>query len=649
MPTPPASDMARFGDFVVDLRTGELSKNGVKVRVPVQPFQVLTLLLQRPGEMVTREELRDKLWPGNTFVDFDDGLNTAVRKLRQILGDSPEHSKYIETLPRRGYRLIPRVEVQSRPLAQKVPAEAPSAPAGQRQPPLPVPDRTGQNRAALTDALSSRSIWIGVLLAAAAVGALLVVTAYWWRQRSTGSPQRAAIRSLAVLPLANLSGDPNQEYFSDGISENLITNLGKLGGVRVISRTSVMQYKGTRKTLPEIAHELNVEAVVEGAVLRNQSRIRITAQLVRANPEEHLWADAYERDQTDLLAVQSDVAAAIATKVLGKLTPEQQDRLTSGHAINPDAQKSVFRAQFFRDNQRSAEGARKAVEYSQQATQLDPNSALAFTALSESYDALMSLGGTTPVEGMPKAQAAAERAVELDPGFAEAHTALAGVLQIYGWDRRGAEREIKRALELNPSDVRAHRAYAEYLSSVGETDEAVAEIKRAWQLDPLSLLANREVGRMLYFARRYDEAIAELAQTAEMFPDSGVIFNWLSMIYLAKGMPQKAVEMDLKDRANHGGAPEVLNALRSTFESSGTRAYWQKVLQLTEGEHPPYYYACARISIILGNKDDAFRWLNKAYQEHSVWMNWIKVDPALDPLRSDPRFQDLLRRMNLPS
>jgi TolB-like protein/DNA-binding winged helix-turn-helix (wHTH) protein/Flp pilus assembly protein TadD len=649
MPTPPASDMARFGDFVVDLRTGELSKNGVKVRVPVQPFQVLTLLLQRPGEMVTREELRDKLWPGNTFVDFDDGLNTAVRKLRQILGDSPEHSKYIETLPRRGYRLIPRVEVQSRPLAQKVPAEAPSAPAGQRQPPLPVPDRTGQNRAALTDALSSRSIWIGVLLAAAAVGALLVVTAYWWRQRSTGSPQRVAIRSLAVLPLANLSGDPNQEYFSDGISENLITNLGKLGGVRVISRTSVMQYKGTRKTLPEIAHELNVEAVVEGAVLRNQSRIRITAQLVRANPEEHLWADAYERDQTDLLAVQSDVAAAIATKVLGKLTPEQQDRLTSGHAINPDAQKSVFRAQFFLDNQRSAEGARKAVEYSQQATQLDPNSALAFTALSESYDALMSLGGTTPVEGMPKAQAAAERAVELDPGFAEAHTALAGVLQIYGWDRRGAEREIKRALELNPSDVRAHRAYAEYLSSVGETDEAVAEIKRAWQLDPLSLLANREVGRMLYFARRYDEAIAELAQTAEMFPDSGVIFNWLSMIYLAKGMPQKAVEMDLKDRANHGGAPEVLNALRSTFESSGTRAYWQKVLQLTEGEHPPYYYACARISIILGNKDDAFRWLNKAYQEHSVWMNWIKVDPALDPLRSDPRFQDLLRRMNLPS
>jgi tetratricopeptide (TPR) repeat protein len=202
---------------------------------------------------------------------------------------------------------------------------------------------------------------------------------------------------------------------------------------------------------------------------------------------------------------------------------------------------------------------------------------------------------------------------------------------------------------LNPSDVRAHRAYAEYLSSVGETDEAVAEIKRAWQLDPLSLLANREVGRMLYFARRYDEAIAELAQTAEMFPDSGVIFNWLSMIYLAKGMPQKAVEMDLKDRANHGGASEVLNALRSTFESSGTRAYWQKVLQLTEGEHPPYYYACARISIILGNKDDAFRWLNKAYQEHSVWMNWIKVDPALDPLRSDPRFQDLLRRMNLPS
>jgi TolB-like protein/Tfp pilus assembly protein PilF len=446
-----------------------------------------------------------------------------------------------------------------------------------------------------------------------------------------------------------LSGDPNQEYLSDGISENLITNLGKLGGVRVISRTSVMQYKSTRKTLPEIAHELNVEAVVEGAVLRNQSRIRITAQLVRANPEEHLWADAYERDQADLLAVQSDVAAAIATKVLGKLTPEQQDRLTSGHAINPDAQKSVFRAQFFLDNQRSAEGARKAVEYSQQATQLDPNSALAFTALSESYEALMSLGGTTPVEGMPKAQAAAERAVELDPGFAEAHTALAGVLQIYRWDRRGAEREIKRALELNPSDVRAHRAYAEYLSSVGETDEAVAEIKRAWQLDPLSLLANREVGRMLYFARRYDEAIAELAQTAEMFPDSGVIFNWLSMIYLAKGMPQKAVEMDLKDRANHGGAPEVLNALRSTFESSGTRAYWQKVLQLTEGEHPPYYYACARISIILGNKDDAFRWLDKAYQEHSVWMNWIKVDPALDPLRSDPRFQDLLRRMNLPS
>src|SRR6202171_306592 len=478
------SSAVRFGDFFLDLRTGELHKNGTRIRLAGQPFQVLTLLLREPGQMVTREELRSELWSEDTFVDFDDGLNTAIRNLRQALGDSAEHPTYIETLPRRGYRSIAPVE-------SDLPAQPPSSAHERATTPPTAPEVSVDLPHPFATTTRRPIASIGVLAAGAILISTLSVGLWWWRLRPLAKPP--VINSVAVLPLANLSGDPNQEYFSDGITEQLITNLGKVGGLRIISRTSVMRYKGSRKTLPEIARELNVDAIVEGAVLRSPQRVRITAQLVRGSPEEHLWAETYERDSTELLAVQNDLAAAITAKILGKLSPLQQAHLPSPQAINPEAHSAYMRARFFLQNRRSPEGARKALDYSLQATQLDPNSAPAFSALADSYVATSDLGAATAAEVMPAARAAAQRALALDPDLGNAHTSLADILLDYFLDWHGPEHEFKRALELNPSDAAAHVRYAGYLAAVGELDQAVAEAKRARDLDPLSLYSNREV------------------------------------------------------------------------------------------------------------------------------------------------------------
>jgi len=653
----PASttSIVRFGDLSLDLRTGELRKKGKRIRLQAQPFQVLALLLREPGALVTREELRKELWSDNTFVDFEDGLNGAIRKLRQVLGDSTEHPRYIETLPRRGYRFVGRIEPEPANAVPEHDAAAQQHPAIETRNTTPAwpsevitkapagsGNRSGVGRRRMV-------LVAAVILVAAATAIAVVGQRVGWRvQALLGTARNAPIRSVAILPLDNLSGDPNEEYFSDGITEQLITDLGKAGGLRVISHTSAMHYKGSRKTLPEIARELNVDAIVEGAVMHNQNRVRITAQLVRGSPEEHLWAESYERNATDLLDLQNEVAAAIAAKILGKISPEQRAQFAAATPTNPEAYAAVMRARFYIHNRRSAEGARKALQYSMQATQLDGRSAVAYSALADSYEAMSFLGAALPSEVMPKAEAAAERALTLDPELGPAHLALEGILETYYWSWRGAERECKRALELNPNDSGAHGAYAEYLAAVGRLDEAVEEAKRARGLDPLSLLSNREVARILYYARRHEESLAELRQVGEMFPDSAVVYNWVDWNYEVQGLRERAVEADLENEQTNGRSTEVLAELRQVYKNVGPRGYWEKAVQLaSDGRAPLDPYELALMYIQLGKKKEALHCLEKAYQERTIFMTWIKVDPMLDPLRAELQFKDLLRHMGL--
>jgi TolB-like protein/DNA-binding winged helix-turn-helix (wHTH) protein len=435
--------LVRFGIFEADLRTGELRKSGRKINVQEQPFQVLAMLLERPGVMVTREELRKKLWAADTFVDFDTGLNKAIMKIREALDDSADTPRFVETLPRRGYRFIVPVER----------AGAGTAMAG-----VAPPEESRVGRA--LHQTRRREQWAVALAGAALVAALLSLIARDWRLRGQARPR---IDSIAVLPLENLSGDKEQEYFADGMTDQLITELAKISSLRVISRTSIMQYKAAHKPLPEIARELGVDAVVEGTVVRSGQKVRITAQLIQARDDRHLWSEKYERDPSDILTLQGEVAQAIASQIRIKLTAQERTSLVRARPVNPQAYEAYLKGNFFR-NKVTEEGLDKSIESFTQAIELDPAYAQGYAGLSQSYVYLGIFGLRPSGEVYPKARAAAKKALELDETVAEAHNTLADVKKGYEWDWAAAEAEYKRALELNPSYSLAHGWYADYLS-----------------------------------------------------------------------------------------------------------------------------------------------------------------------------------------
>ena len=458
------------------------------------------------------------------------------------------------------------------------------------------------------------------------------------------------IESLAVLPLANLSGDTQQEYFSDGMTEELITNLGKISALRVISRTSVMRYKKTEKPLPQIARELGVEGIVEGSVLRVGDRVRITAQLIRAEQERHLWAESYERDLRDILALQSEVARAIASEIRIKVTPQEQTRLASARPVNPEAYEAYLRGRYFW-NKRTEEAVKKAIEFFGQALEKDPTYALAYVGLADCYGVLGDYSFLSPKEAFPRAKAGATKALELDETSAEAHTSLAIIKDDYEWDWPGAEREFKRALELNPNYATAHHWYSDHLEIVGRHDEAIAEIKRAQQLDPLSLIIKAIVGRRFHSARRYDEAVEQLRQTLEMDPNFAVAHWLLGETYEQKAQYESAIAEYQKARTASGGSVYVVAALGRAYAAAGKRREALKILgELEELSKRRYVSASsvADIYIALGEKDQALEWLEKGYRDRDEGMVRLNWEATLDPLRSDPRFQGLLRRMNFP-
>ncbi len=487
---------------------------------------------------------------------------------------------------------------------------------------------------------------------AAGLAGLTLLALLLWRNRGglrKGVLGPSRIEAVAVLPLQNLSRDPEQEYFADGMTEALIADLAKIAALRVISRTSVMQYKGTKKPLPEIARELNVHAVVEGAVLRSGDRVRITAQLIEATTDRHLWAESYERDFRDILALQSEVARAIASEIKIKVTPQEQARLAQTRPVNPGAYEAYLKGSYY-SNKRTEEAITKAIEYFEKAVEKDPGYALAYAGLADSYSLLVRYGAVQPREAMPKAKVAAQKALQFDDTLAEAHTSLAYASLHHDWNWKAAEQQFKRAIELTPNYATAHQWYARYLTAMGRFEEAIRQVQRARELEPLSLIINSAVGYAYYFARQYDRAIEESRKALEMEPNFSRTHWNLGLAYEQKGMFEPAIAEFQQAIALSGESPVIQAALAHAYAVAGKRGEAQKALdglkELSSRRYVPSY-PIAGIYAGLGDRDQAFRWLEKAYEERDNGLPYLKVDPILDVLRRDERFAALVRRVGL--
>jgi TolB-like protein/Flp pilus assembly protein TadD len=561
----------RFGSFELDLRAGELRRQGVKLKIQEQPFQILAMLLKHSGQVVTREELRSRLWPSDTFVDFDHSLNKAINKLREALGDSAENPRFIETLAKRGYRFL---------------ADLKSAPG--------------------------------------------------------------RIQSLLVLPLENLSRDPEQEYFADGLTEELITKLTRISALRVLSRTTAMYYKGVRKPLPEIARELQVEGIVEGTVLRSGEQVRISAQLIHAPTDTHLWAESYERELQNVLALQSEVAQAIAREVQVKLTPQEQAQLAEERSVDPEAYAAYLKGRYHW-NRRRGEELPKAVRCFQQAIAKDPAYASAYAGLADSLSTFGTWSFVPPNEGCAKAKGFALRALDIDPSLGEAHVSLAWATAWYDYDFVAAEREFERAIELNPRYPTAHYWFGFFLALMGRYEESYTELIRAIRLDPLSGVIHWGLGFVYWCARRYDQVIEQSEKALELDASFAPAHALLGWAYPCKSLPEPAITSLRKAVELSHGASQWVGSLGEAYALAG---YWdeaRKILeQLQEVSKQRYVtpYIIGRIYAALGEKDEALRWLETAYQERAAWMIFLKTDPRFDDLCPDPRFQDLMRRMN---
>jgi TolB-like protein/DNA-binding winged helix-turn-helix (wHTH) protein/Flp pilus assembly protein TadD len=634
----PVSRVLRFDNFELDLRAGELRKGGVKLRLQGQPIQVLAALLNSAGALVTREELRAQVWPAETFVDFDHGLHNAIARLRETLGDSAGTPRYIETLPRRGYRFIGTVErigpEQPLPAAANAPSPSPSLEA----PVVPVRSR-------------SRTVVITALLMTLALAAILVLIPAL-SHRAAATP---LVRSIAVLPLANFSGDPAQEYFVDGMTDELITDLAKIGALRVISRTSVMRYKGTKKGLPEIARELNVDGIVEGSVMRSGQRVRITAQLLYGPTDKHLWADTYDRDLGDVLTLQSDVARAIAQQVRAQLTPQQQARLGARHPVNPEAYDSYLKGRYYLSNQFTmAQSLNMAKTYFEEAVRKDSGFAQAYAGLADAYLYLAMFRQMSPESAYRSAEEADRQALALDDGIGETYDTLGVLSWRYNWDWDATEREFNQAIALAPSYICAHEDRAEYLAFRGRRSEAEAEMVKIRAFDTSFSSTLTDIG-VDYQLRDFDRLLEASQRGVALNPN-----EWLEHFYLGVGYEgtgkqlesvaeyQKAVELS-------GGDQDATAALAHAYAGVGRRAETQKILrdalrdleqESTKVRVSPYLIAT--LYAALGDKDTAFHFLERAYREKSLDLSWhLNADLRIDNLRSDPRYQSLLSRVGL--
>jgi len=645
----------RFGVFELDLKSGELRKDGVPIGLAPQPFKILALLAGHAGKLVSREEVQNQIWGSETFVDFDQGLNFAIKKIRGALGDDAETPRYIETLPRRGYRFIAPVEKVvdgaieaaevSRPNddastlrasdSSAVCSEIPGAEAhSSGLPRTERPTNRTRLRYIVTLALGA-IVALGIAVAALDSGSL--------RQRFFARATPRQIQSIVVLPLENLSGDPAQDYFADGMTDELTTDLAQNRTLLVISRTSAMQYKGTKKPLLQIARELKVDAVVEGAVLRSGNRVKITARLIQAATDRHLWAKSYERDLRDIIGLEREAALAIASEIRAELPLRQSKHLASARPVVPEAYEAYLKGRFFW-NKFTSEGWLKGIEYFNGAIHIDPSYAPAYAGLADCHLLLGTYGIVPPREAMPKGIAAAQKSLELEESSAEAHFSLAFAKTTFEWDWIGAEREFKRGFELNPSYAMGHNWYSLYLLSLGRFEEAISEQERARDFDPLSLIINTNLSRTLVYARQYDRAIEQGLKTVELDPNFGLIHGWLMEAYVRKGMYKEAV----RERQRLVGDSNEAAKLEAVFKVSGYRGILRRdIITMKDVSKRSYFPANILASIFaeLDDKEEAVRWLEKAYEERDPALAQLKVAPEYDKLQSDPRFQALVLKV----
>ena len=627
-----SSRVVRFGVYEVDLRTKELRKNGVLLRLQGQPFQILAVLLERSGEMVTREELRQTLWPADTFVDFDNSVNGAINRLREVLGDSAENPRFIQTLPRRGYRFIAPVESTpsnvTSPVAETV---------------LPVQERDAPG------ARPRRPLAKGLLLAAGiSLGSvLLFVGLYQWKFTVRHQPISTPIRSIAVIPLTNLTGDPSQEFFSDGMTDALITNLAQIHALRVISRTSTMRYKGTHKPLQQIGRELNVDAVVEGTVFLSGERVRINVQLLETSSDRHLWARSYERNLEDVLALQDEVAESIAREIQVKVTAQENALLTTSQPVNKDAYLDYLQGRALW-SKRTEVATQKSIEYFESALLKEPQFAPALSGISDAYSLLGFYGAMPPQDAYTRAEIAANSALRIDSNLAEAHVSLGDVSLWSDWNWAAAEAEFKEGIELNPNYETGYRKYSNLLAARRRNDEALALARRALELDPRSPTMATHLAWMLFLSGQPDAAIEQLRNTIDLDPYYARAHRDLAIVLAHQGNVAESLRESRRAIELSEASPLTLEALGYAYARAGQKGQLDGVLRQLDQQRAhryvsPFYQAV--LYAASGRKDRAFDWLERAYRERSPQLAWLQVYPPLDELRSDPRFGELVQRV----
>ena len=640
----------RFGPFEAKPRAQELSKNGTPLRLRGQPFAILELLLNRAGEVVTREEIRQKLWPADTFVDFEHGLNTSIKKLRQALCDSATEPRYIETIPRLGYRFIAPVEATVEAKAKKPTAVVETVAEEDSKGPV---SKVGGGRPRL-----HLFLVLAVLVLAAAALVFNVAgarTRLFALFRSTKNASVAVasapkpLPSIAVLPLQNLSNNSAEDYFADGMTDELTTDLAQFGRLRVISRTSAMHYKGASKTAPEIGRELGVDTLIEGTVQRVGDRVRIRVQLIDSASDRHLWARSYDHDLKDVLVLQSSAARDIAEEVEGKVVPPPANaRPLNVHPVEPEAYEAYLKGRYFW-NKRTDDGLKKSIDYYEQAISQDPKFAAAYAGLADSYSILGSDVLPAPVASA-KAHLAANKALELDPTIAEGHAELGLVEFYYDWDWTRSEQEFRRAIELNPNYATAHHWYSHYLSAMGRFPEAMEEAKKAQQIDPLSLSINTTLMGRYRDLGQYSEAIDASRRTLEMDRNFVPAHISLGSVYEGQSMWPEAIREYQKAVELSNNSPPALASLGHAYGVSGNLNGARKVLASLQQISKRRYVSAFDMAVVfagIGDSENTFQWLEKAYAGRESQMAFLSVTRRLDSVRSDPRFAELLHRMGL--
>jgi TolB-like protein/DNA-binding winged helix-turn-helix (wHTH) protein len=634
---PMPSTIYRFGPYQANTADLELRKSGIRIRLQPKPFQVLKVLLERAGQSVSREELKNLLWAPDIFVDFDHGLNTAVNKIREALSDSAEEPRYIETLAN-GYKFIGDISEQSeRPFVETAPLAASPLAAS----PLAVP---AEPRGEIT--WRKRYLAPGVGLACL----IAVVFLVFHTAPKVFGTSSTAVQSVAVLPLKNLSGDPTQEYFSDSMTDEITTQLAKISRLNVPSAASVVRYKNTSASASEISRDLKVDAFVEGSVVRTGNKIRVTAQLIDARTDRHIWAEDYQGDLRDVLVLQNDIATAIAHNVKAKVAPVDSPTVSAPRQVDPRAYDAYIRGRGYWLRSNTANelpgDVEKSGELFQQAIQYDPSFARAYSGLADYYGVNAAFGVMPVEEGWRKSEEASRKALALDDRLAEAHCSLAAKMMVYDWNWAAAEREIQRGLELDTHYAVLHDLYSLLLAYTGRFDQSIVEAQRAQELDPLA--ERFAVQRALRFSRRFDLFLTEVDKAFAQDP-AGIHRERARVYQARKQHPEEVHETDQELRLE--GCVSCADRLARAYARKGYTGWLQERLnRLNEisKDGTPMSFEHAELYVAMGNTDMAMHYLEQGYREHTIELVRLQVNPAYDDMRTDPRFQDLVHRIGLP-